>query len=135
MEEKSRQVNRCLREPILLYESTSQDLPAHLKRMLVALNDIELTQSDRLVILAYILMVEAGFLPVHAANHFDSVNKCSTFNITHLQSAEMMPNGWKKSEGVYSMNFVLPVLPDHALSLIAQTAGNIVVFSEGSREC
>lgn len=114
----------------LLIEELSEDnIPKSLENLLSYLRKkrIILDKNDVMVLIMYLLMLEAGFVP---KDQVDSVSERTIgFHYKRLMNfTRDMPKNWKITENLYKMEFVLVPFPLYACTfLCTHNAGEMVV--------
>lgn len=99
---------------LLIDEYSASDIPQPVSVLFSTLDNS--TIADLTVVVLYVLTIECGFI-VLGAEPQPGDESCQ-FNVKRIRSLSCLPTGWKDSEGIYRLSFILQPFPTEICKLV-----------------
>ncbi|KAJ9588492.1 hypothetical protein L9F63_018148, partial [Diploptera punctata] len=116
-------------KPVLLEESSSQELPKNVEILLSSLgNDSKIDKNDVIAVFFYVLMIETGFIPQNL-DDCDLSNCDYNFNVKTLKSIYSLPKNWKIAVNHYEELFLLGNVTQYPCKLVILSMDDLIIVN------
>lgn len=99
---------------LLIDEYSASDIPQPVSMVFSTLENS--TIADLTVVVLYLLTVECGFIML--GTEPEPGDDSCQFNVKRVRKLTCLPPGWKDSEGIYRLSFILQPFPDEICKLV-----------------